>query len=64
MNPKMKFETSLEFTQNRISTVSTFSLFQYQDSFQWFQSFLCMIFYFINFNISFFLRDHYGSKAL
>ena len=30
--------------------------FQYQDSFQWFQSFLCMIFYCITFNIPFSLK--------
>ena len=41
--------------------ISLFSWFQYQYSFQFF---LCVIIYFINFNISFFLRDHLGNKAL
>ena len=66
----MKFATFLEFIQNRI--VTTFSPFQYQDSFQCFESFLCVICCFINFNICIlflkndifiFLRDRNGNYA-
>ena len=60
----MKFTNFLQFMQYKTSEVSPFSLFEYQNSFPFFQSFLCMIFYFINFNILFFLRDHNGNKAL
>ena len=49
--------------QDRINIVSPFSLRQYQDSFQYFHFFLCVIFCFISFNISFFLGDHNGNTV-
>ena len=64
IDPKTMFATFLEFMQNRMSIVLPFSLFQYQSFFQCFQSFLYVIFQFINFNIPFFLREHNGNKAL
>ena len=44
IGPKTKFATFLEFMENRKIIVLSFSLFQYQDSFQCLQSFLCLIF--------------------
>ena len=60
---KPNLQLFLGLVQNRISIVAPFRLFQYQDSFQSLQSFLCNIFYFINFSISFFLSDHIGNKT-
>ena len=44
IDSKATFATVLEFMQNWISIVLPFSLFQYQDSFQCYQSFLCVFF--------------------
>ena len=50
--------------RNWISLVSIFHLLPYQHSSQCFQSFpICVIFHFINFSISFFIRNHNGNRV-